>query len=36
MHLYTYEKLRESFEKLKEIAKDEIKHGNMLKGFIYK
>ena len=31
-----YEKLGESFEKLKDIAKDEIKHGNMLKSFIYK
>lgn len=30
-----YEKLGKCFDKLKEIAKDEIKHGNMLKGFIF-
>ncbi|EJT6171477.1 TPA: rubrerythrin [Clostridium perfringens] len=31
-----YEKLGEEFPRLKEIAKDEIKHGNLLKGLIGK
>lgn len=31
-----YEKLGEEFPRLKEIAKDEIKHGNLLKGLIEK
>lgn len=29
-----YEEIGKHFEKLKDIAKDEVKHGNMLKGFI--
>lgn len=29
-----YEELGKHFERLKDISKDEIKHGNMLKGFI--
>ncbi|WP_455538736.1 ferritin family protein [Terrisporobacter sp.] len=29
-----YEELGKNFERLKDIAKDEVKHGNMLKGFI--
>ena len=29
-----YEELGKHFERLKDIAKDEVKHGNMLKGFI--
>lgn len=29
-----YEKLGESFPKFKDIAKDEIKHGNLLKGLL--
>ena len=29
-----YEEIGKHFEKLKDLAKDEVKHGNMLKGFI--